>query len=80
MRKRYLIVAFISMLLFICNVEAMRFGDCEVLISFKQSSSLDENSYICKGKEFGKIADLVFVDDKFNVKKVMLGGEIVVEK
>lgn len=28
----------------------------------------------------GKIADLVFVDDRFNIKKVMMGGEIVVEK
>ena len=26
--------------------------------------------------EPGKIADLVFVDDKFNVSKVMLNGEI----
>jgi N-acetylglucosamine-6-phosphate deacetylase len=24
----------------------------------------------------GKVADLVFVDDRFNVDKVMLGGEI----
>jgi hypothetical protein len=57
MRKRYLIVALLSMFLFLCNVEALEFGNCEVLISFKQSSSLDENSYICKGKEFGKIAE-----------------------
>ena len=28
--------------------------------------------------EVGKIADLVFVDDKFNVQQVMLGGEICV--
>ena len=27
--------------------------------------------------ESGKRADLVFVDDMFNVKKVILGGEIV---
>ena len=26
--------------------------------------------------ERGKLADLVFVDDKFNVKKVMLQGEV----
>ncbi|MEE1042398.1 MAG: amidohydrolase family protein, partial [Clostridia bacterium] len=26
--------------------------------------------------EAGKIADLVFVDDKFNVQQVMLGGKI----
>ena len=26
--------------------------------------------------EPGKIADLVFVDDRFNVKQVMLGGEM----
>ena len=32
----------------------------------------DEIGYI----EPGKIADLVFVDDKFNVHQVMLGGEI----
>lgn len=28
----------------------------------------------------GKIADLVFVDDQFHIKKVMIGGDIVVEK
>lgn len=28
--------------------------------------------------EVGKVADLVFVDDKFNVQQVMLGGEICV--
>lgn len=27
--------------------------------------------------DYGKVADLVFVDDKFNVKKVLLGGEEV---
>ena len=26
--------------------------------------------------ERGKIADLVFVDDRFNVKNVMLGGRV----
>ena len=27
--------------------------------------------------DYGKVADLVFVDDKFNIKKVLLGGEEV---
>jgi len=70
MRKRYLIVAFISMLLFICNVEAMKFGDCEVLISFKQSSSLDEDSYVCKGKEYGSITDKVYYSGNGNEIKI----------
>ena len=70
MRKRYLIVALLSMFLFLCNVEALEFGNCEVLISFKQSSSLDENSYICKGKEFGKIAEGIYYSGKGNEVKL----------
>lgn len=54
MKKRYLIVALLSMVLFLCNVSAMEFGDCEVLVSFKRSTSLNDINYICKGKEYGK--------------------------
>ena len=36
------------------------------MISFKQSSSLDENSYICKGKEYGKSAESIYYSGKGN--------------
>ena len=70
MRKRYLIVALLCMLMFLMNVEAFEYGDCEVLISFKQSSSLDEDSYICKGEVFGKSTDKIYYDGSKNVVKL----------
>lgn len=35
------------------NVKALTVGDCEVLVSFKLNSSLDEDSYICKDAVYG---------------------------
>lgn len=58
------------MFMFLLNVEAFEYGDCEVLISFKQSSSLDEDSYICKGEEFGKSTDKIYYDGSKNVVKL----------
>jgi len=52
------------------NVEAFEYSDCEVLISFKQSSSLDEDSYICKGEEFGKSTDKIYYYGSKNVVKL----------
>ena len=70
MRKRYLIIALLFMFMFHMNVEAFEYSDCEVLISFKQSSSLDEDSYICKGEEFGKSTDKIYYDGSKNVVKL----------
>ena len=67
MRKRYLIIALLLMLIPIINVKALKFGDCEVLISFKQSSSLDEYNYVCKGKEFGNVVDNIYYSGIGNV-------------
>lgn len=67
MRKRYLMIALLLMLSPIINVKALKFGDCEVLISFKQSSSLDEYNYVCKGKEFGNAVDNIYYSGTGNV-------------
>lgn len=70
MKKRYLIVALLSMVLFLCNVSAMEFGDCEVLVSFKRSSSLDDINYICKGKEYGKSYESIY----YNGSELKING------
>ncbi|MGN1371188.1 MAG: hypothetical protein ACI4XM_02810 [Candidatus Coprovivens sp.] len=63
MKKRYLVVIlllFSSML----NAKALTMGDCEVLASYKLYSSLDEENYICKGKEFGSSMDAIYYSGK----------------
>ena len=70
MKKRYLIVTLLSMVLFLCNVSAMEFGDCEVLVSFKRSSSLDDINYICKGKEYGKSYEDIY----YNGSELKING------
>lgn len=59
----------------------MSHTDCGITQAFKMASlnpakaiGMDnEIGSICEGK----IADIIFVDDKFNVKKVILNGEVV---
>ncbi|MBQ8659473.1 MAG: hypothetical protein IJ475_01380 [Bacilli bacterium] len=60
MKKRYLIIALLFIFSFVLDVNAMKIDDCEVLVSFKQSSSLDEDTYICKGKKFGGVVDSIY--------------------
>ena len=60
MKKRYLAVI---VLLFICSivkVNALTIDNCEVLASYKLYSSLDEENYICKGKEYGSSMDAIY--------------------
>ena len=60
MKKRYLAVI---VLLFICSivkVNALTIDKCEVLASYKLYSSLDEENYICKGKEYGSSIDAIY--------------------
>lgn len=60
MKKRYLIIAILLMFVGMCNANALKFSDCDVLASFKLNSSLDESTYICKGKKFGDITDNIY--------------------
>lgn len=59
MKKRYLAI----ILLLICSVakvSALTIDNCEVLASYKLYSSLDEENYICKGKEYGSSIDAIY--------------------
>ena len=72
MKKRYLAII---VLLFICSiakVNALTIGDCEVLASYKLYSSLDEENYICKGKEYGSSIDAIYYSG--NGSKIILNS------
>ena len=72
MKKRYLAII---VLLFICSiakVNALTIGDCEVLASYKLYSSLDEENYICKGKEYGSSIDAIYYSG--NGSKIVLNN------
>ena len=47
-------------MLFGIKVSALTVGDCKVLVSFKLNSSLDEDSYICKGTSYGNEGDKIY--------------------
>ncbi len=48
------------MIIGIRSVSALVIDDCKVLASYKLYSSLDEENYICKGKEYGSITDSIY--------------------
>jgi hypothetical protein len=60
MKGKYLAVAIALILLGVINVKALNIGDCKVLASFKLNSSLDEEKYICVGKNFGNSNDTIY--------------------
>lgn len=60
MKKRYLAVALLLFISSIFKVSALTMGDCKVLASYKLYSSLDEENYICKGKEYGSSTDAIY--------------------
>lgn len=66
MKKRYLVVILLLMLFTVNNVKALTVDDCKVLISFKLSSSLDEDSYICKGRDYGNSGESIYYDNANN--------------
>ena len=70
MKKRYLLIALLLMVVGISNAKALKVGDCEVLVTFKLNSSLDEDSYVCKGKGYGKEGDNIYYPGKGNVIKL----------
>ncbi len=66
MKKRYLVVAILLMFIGIINTYALTVGDCKVLVSFKLSSSLDEEKYICKGSQFGNSNESIYYSGEGN--------------
>ena len=65
MKKRYLVVMLLLMFITV-NVKALTVNDCEVLVSFKLNSSLDEDSYICKGTSYGNEGDKIYYNGTGN--------------
>ncbi len=53
-------------MLFGIKVSALTVGDCKVLVSFKLNSSLDEDSYICKGTRYGNENDHIYYSGNGN--------------
>lgn len=72
MKKRYLAVIVLLLICSIVKVNALTIGDCEVLASYKLYSSLDEDNYICKGKEYGSSIDAIYYSG--NGSKVVLNN------
>jgi len=59
MKKRYIIILLLGLLIVI-PVGALTIDDCDVLVSYKMYSSMDEENYICKGKAFGEKMDTIY--------------------
>lgn len=64
MKKKYLVMAMLLMLMGRIEVKALIYSDCKVLASYKLYSSLDEEQIICKGEEFGKGTDSIYYSGK----------------
>lgn len=60
MKKKYLAVVLLLIICSIAKVNALTIDNCEVLASYKLYSSLDEENYICKGKEYGSSNDAIY--------------------
>ncbi len=60
MKKKYLAVIILLFICSIAKVNALTVDNCEVLASYKLYSSLDEENYICKGKEYGSSTDAIY--------------------
>ena len=60
MKKKYLAVILLLIICSIAKVNALTIDNCEVLASYKLYSSLDEENYICKGKEYGSSNDAIY--------------------
>ena len=70
MKKKYLVVILLLLFSGMLNVSALTLGDCEVLASYKLYSSLDEENYICKGKEYGIDTDSIYYSGSGNTIKL----------
>ena len=57
----------ILLLAILGRVYAYNYDNCEVIASFKLTSSLDDNSYICKGSNYGKENSSIFYDSSNDI-------------
>ena len=72
MNKRYLAVILLLVICSVVRVNALTIDNCEVLASYKLYSSLDEENYICKGKEYGSSIDAIYYSG--NGSKIILNS------
>lgn len=72
MKKRYLAVILLLVICSVVKVNALTIDNCEVLASYKLYSSLDEENYICKGKEYGSSIDAIYYSG--NGSKIILNN------
>lgn len=72
MKQRYLAVILLLVISSVVRVNALTIDNCEVLASYKLYSSLDEENYICKGKEYGSSIDTIYYSG--NGSKIILNN------
>ena len=72
MKQRYLAVILLLVICSVVRVKALTIDNCEVLASYKLYSSLDEENYICKGKEYGSSIDAIYYSG--NGSKIILNS------
>lgn len=61
MQKRsFFVIILLALFIQIGNVKALTIGDCQVLASYKLSSSLDTEKYICKGQSYGNVGEAIY--------------------
>lgn len=68
MKKRYLAIIILLILVGMSKGQAMAIDDCKVIASFKLNSSLDEEKFICKGEKFGDSDDSIYYSGDGSIK------------
>ena len=67
MQKRsFFVIILLSLVWQISSIKALTIGDCQVLASYKQSSSLDTEKYICKGQSYGNVGEAIYYSGEGN--------------
>ena len=64
-RKKMAFLLIVFLLVF--KVNALSINDCDVLVSLKIQSSLDDDIYICKNQDYGKKEDSIFYNGAENI-------------
>ncbi len=61
MQKRsFFVIILLVLFVQIGSVKALTIGDCQVLASYKLSSSLDTEKYICKGQSYRNVGEAIY--------------------
>ena len=71
-RMSSFIITILALIVGISNVKALTIGNCDVLLSYKPNSSLDETNYICKNQVFGDSTANLYYDGTNN--KIVLNN------